>query len=302
MSDAGAGRAALAELLDHLRLERLEHNLFRGVSRDIGNQRVFGGQVLAQALYAATQTVDPASRVHSLHGYFLRPGDVTLPIVFDVDRSRDGRRFTARRTVAVQRGEQILNMACSFHREEAGLEHQDPMPDVPPPEALADQELADRRLVERAPVKLRKFLAHMAPFTFKPVEPLNLLRPEQRAPLQHMWVRTVGDLPDDQGLQRCLLTYVSDYYLIGTATLPHGVSFMQGRVQLASLDHAMWFHRDVRLDDWLLFRYESPSASHARGLARSSIFSRDGRLIASTAQEGLVRVRSRPEAGGGQEH
>ncbi len=285
--------AALKELVEHIQLERLELNLFRGESRDIGNQRVFGGQVLAQALYAATQTLpaDADLRVHSLHGYFLRPGDTTLPILFEVDRSRDGHRFSARRTVAIQRGEQILNMACSFHRSESGLEHQGRMPEVPDPDALADQGVVDRRLVERAPLKLKKFLAHVAPFVFRPVEPLDLLRPTRRPPLQHMWVKTVGDLPDDQDLQRCLLTYVSDYYLIGTATLPHGVSFMQGRVQLASLDHAMWFHDDVRLDDWLLFRYQSPRAGGARGLARSTVFSRDGRLIASTAQEGLVRVR-----------
>jgi acyl-CoA thioesterase-2 len=280
----------LSDLLVLLRLERLEENLFRGNSRDIGSERVFGGQVLGQALVAVTQTVE-GRPVHSLHGYFLRAGDPQAPIVYDVDRSRDGGSFTSRRVVAIQHGEQIFHMACSFQVPEEGLEHQLAMPKVPPPESLGRLGDIDESLLARAPAKLRRVLAHTRPFDTRPVDPIDPLHPQQRPPQQYIWIRTTDRLSEDDGLHRCMLAYLSDYHFISTAMLPHGVSLLDGRVQVASLDHAMWFHRPFRVDDWLLLAYESPSASGGRGLARGSIFARDGRLVASTAQEGLIRVR-----------
>jgi acyl-CoA thioesterase II len=282
----------LAELLELLRLERIEKNLFRGKSRDIGSPRVFGGQVLGQALVAAAQTVDDRP-AHSLHAYFLRAGDVAAPIVYHVDRSRDGGSFTSRRVVAIQHGEQIFHMAASFQAPEEGLEHQSAMPPVPPPESLRAARDMDEALLARAPEKLRRFLAHTAPFDIRPVEPIDPLNPPKRAPHQHLWIRTVGRLPDDDTLHRCLLAYLSDYHFVTTAMLPHGIHYLQGNVQIASLDHAMWFHRPIRVDEWLLLAYESPSAAGGRGFARGSIYARDGRLVASSAQEGLIRLRKR---------
>ncbi len=283
------------DLLGLLTLERLERNLFRGESRDIGSRRVFGGQVLAQALSAAYQTV--TKRVcHSLHGYFVRPGDINFPIVFDVDRARDGLSFSNRRVVAIQHGKPILNMAASFQAPEGGLEHQSGMPDVPPPESLAAAGGWSDELPAQMPVKMRRFLKHTAPFEFRPVERWDYTDTSPRKPLQHFWFRTVEPLPDDPQLHCCLMTYVSDYYLVGTAMLPHGLSSMDPRVQLASLDHAMWFHHPARMDQWLLFVFDSPSAAGARGLARGSVYTREGRLVCSTAQEGLMRVRDEQAA------
>ena len=282
----------LSDLLALLRLERLEENLFRGNSRDIGSERVFGGQVLGQALVAAIQTVE-GRHAHSLHGYFLRAGDTQAPIVYHVDRSRDGGSFSSRRVVAIQHGEQIFHMAASFQVPEAGLEHQLDMPKVPPPESLGRLGDIDEALLARAPAKLRRVLAHTRPFDTRPVDPIDPLHPQKRPPQQYIWIRTADRMPDDDGLHRCMLAYLSDYYFIATAMLPHGVSLLDGNMQVASLDHAMWFHRPFRVDEWLLLAYESPSASGGRGLARGSIFARDGRLVVSTAQEGLIRVRSR---------
>jgi len=283
--------AVLAELVELLSLERLEKNLFRGKSRDIGSPRVFGGQVLGQALVAATQTVE-GRPAHSLHAYFLRAGDIRAPIVYHVDRSRDGGSFTSRRVVAIQHGEQIFHMAASFQVPEPGLEHQSSMPDVPPPEQLRSMADMDEALLANAPEKLRRFLAHTAPFDIRAVDPVDPLNPQKRAPRQQLWIKTGDRLPDDDGLQRCLLAYLSHYHFVTTAMLPHGVHYLQGHVQIASLDHAMWFHRPARVDDWLLLAYESPNASGARGLARGAIYARDGRLVASTAQEGLIRLRA----------
>jgi acyl-CoA thioesterase-2 len=285
-------KAALADLLALLTLERLELNLFRGASADIGNPQVFGGQVLGQALVAANATVEGRS-VHSLHAYFLRRGDVDAPIVYEVDRSRDGHSFSSRRVVAIQHGEQIFHMAASFQTEEAGLVHQLPMPAVPPPEALRDlRELVDgqRALL---PAAALRFLQRETPFEFRVVEPVNYARPEPGEPRQHVWFRAVGQLPDDAQLHRCLLAYVSDYHLVGTALRPHGLSMASPNLTVASIDHAMWFHRPVRVDDWLLYAMDSPSASGARGLARASLFTREGLLVASTAQEGLMRATQR---------
>lgn len=286
----------LADLLGLMRLERLEENLFRGESRDIGSPRVFGGQVLGQALSAASRTVEGRD-AHSLHAYFLRAGDVEAPIVYEVDRSRDGRSFTSRRVVAIQHGRPILNLAASFQRAEQGLEHQADMPDVAPPSALADSRHYKRELLSKVPEKMRRYLTTRRPFEFRHVEPPDLLEPRQRAPRQFVWFRAVGELPDEPDLHRVLLAYVSDYNLIGTASLPHGISFLQGTVQMASLDHALWFHRPLRVDRWLLYALDSPSASGARGLARGQIFTEDGTLVASVAQEGLIRLWSDSPAG-----
>lgn len=281
----------LGDLIELLSLEQFERNLFRGQSRDVvGGRRVFGGQVLAQALQAATATVTNR-RVHSLHGYFVRPGDVEHPIVFEVERARDGMSFSNRRVVAIQHGKPILNMAASFHAPEDGLEHQVPIPDVPPPEALEPAVDALAKAEADLPEKQRLFYRHAAPFDFRPVEAGLFENVGPRPPVRHFWFRCVDALPDNPVLHSVLLTYVSDYYLLGTATLPHGLSFLREQVQLASLDHALWFHHAARLDEWLLFAFDSPAAAGARGLSRASVYTRDGRLVASIAQEGLMRVR-----------
>jgi acyl-CoA thioesterase-2 len=279
----------LADLLTLLTLETLERNLFRGTSRDIGNPQVFGGQVLGQALVAAHATVSGRD-VHSLHAYFLRRGDVNAPIVYEVDRSRDGHGFSSRRVVAIQHGEQIFHMAASFQVPEPGLAHQLPMPQVPPPESLPDlRSLVEGQRALLPPAALR-FLQRDTPFEFRVVEAQNYARAEPSAPRQHVWFRAVGRLPDDPQLHRCLLAYVSDYHLIGTALRPHGLTMASPNLVVASIDHAMWFHQPVRVDEWLLYAMDSPSASGARGLARASLFTREGVLVASTAQEGLLRV------------
>jgi acyl-CoA thioesterase II len=280
----------IADLLTLLELEQLEVNLFRGESRDIGSPQVFGGQVLGQALTAASRTVE-ARIVHSLHAYFLRRGDFNAPIVYQVDRSLDGHSFSNRRVVAIQHGEQIFNMAASFQVIEAGLEHQQAMPAAPPPESLPDSSHPPPELLARMPERLRRFFSQPRPFEFRLTQPLEYLRRQQSDPMRQVWFRAVGSLPDEERLHRCLLAYVSDFFLLDTATLPHGLSSLAKSIVMASLDHAMWFHRPLRVDDWLLYAMESPSASGARGFARAGIFSRDGRLVASTAQEGLVRVK-----------
>ncbi len=286
----------LADLLAHLELERLEVNLFRGDSRDIGSERVFGGQVLAQALRAAITTV--RNRLpHSLHAYFLRPGDVKAPIIYDVDRARDGLSFSMRRVVAIQHGHQIFNLSVSFHKDEEGLEHQADMPDVPAPEALPDAAEQARSLGRGGPQRLRRFFAEHSPFDFRFVEAPDLVNPQPSEPVRHVWFRPVDEVPEGDGLHRTLLAYVSDFHLIGTVTNPHAIAFSLGKLQMASLDHAMWFHSPPRLDDWMLYAMDSPRSAHARGFARGQIFTRGGKLIASTAQEGLVRVWAEDVAG-----
>jgi acyl-CoA thioesterase-2 len=277
------------ELLDLMTLEPLEVNLFRGDSRDIGTPRVFGGQVLAQALLAASQTVEDRM-VHSLHAYFLRAGDPDAPIVYSVDRSRDGRSFTARRVVAIQHGRQIFTLAASFQVPQPGVEHQFEMPDVPPPEDLEDEVALRKTDLDKAPPKLRRWFDRFGPFEFRPVVFQDPFDPQPLPPRQEIWFRLQGEVGDDQCLHRTLLAYVSDFHLIGTATLPHGISYQKGNLVMASLDHAMWFHRDVRVDDWLLYACDSPNTGGSRGLARGSIYDRSGRLVASTAQEGMIRV------------
>ena len=282
--------AQLADLLELLELEPLEVNLFRGESRDIGSAQVFGGQVLGQALTAASATVE-GRIVHSLHAYFLRRGDFNAPIVYQVDRSLDGHSFSNRRVVAIQHGEPIFNMAASFQVVEEGFEHQIEMPDVPPPESLADSSRPPPELLARMPQQLRRFLERPRPFEFRLAQPADFLSPGSAQPLRQVWFRAVDRLPEDERLHRCLLAYLSDYFLLDTATLPHGSALLHNTLVMASIDHAMWFHRPLRVDDWLLYAVESPSASGARGFARASVYARDGRLVASTAQEGLVRLR-----------
>jgi acyl-CoA thioesterase-2 len=281
--------AILADLLQLLELERIEDRIFRGESRDLGGARVFGGQVLGQALTAASYTVRDR-HVHSLHAYFLVAGDVNAPIVYEVDVARDGKSFSNRRVVAIQHGQPIFNMAASFQVPEQGLEHAAAMPNVPGPEGLADVRELPPEVLERVPEKMRRFLTHERPFEFRPVEPVHIVAPPRAAPSRHIWVRTVDKLPDNADLHRNVLAYVSDYQLVSTATLPHGIHFAEGRVQLASLDHAMWFHRPFRVDEWLLYAMDSPNASGGRGLALGRFFTQDGALVASTAQEGVVRV------------
>ena len=279
----------LKDLIGLLGLERIEDNIFRGDSRDIGSPQVFGGQVIGQALSAAQHTVD--DRVaHSLHAYFLRRGDVDSPIIYEVDRARDGGSFSNRRVVAIQHGRPILNLAASFQVPEVGLQHQVAMPDVPGPEGIKDLTEVAKDMLEHIPSKMRRFLTEKRPFEFRHVEPVDFEHPVKLAPKKHIWIRAVDALPNDPVLHQNLLTYVSDYELLGTATLPHGLSFTRGSVIMASLDHALWFHSDVKVDDWLLYAMDSPNSSGARGLARGQIFTQDGRLVASTAQEGLMRV------------
>jgi acyl-CoA thioesterase II len=279
------------DLIALLELEQLEVNLFRGESRDIGSAQVFGGQVLGQALAAASRTVE-GRIVHSLHAYFLRRGDFTAPIVYEVDRSRDGHSFSNRRVIAIQHGEQIFNMTASFQVVEEGLEHQIDMPKVPPPEELPDMVEVLKPLLAKLPERMQRFVEKPRPFEFRMVQTVNPLQPGKLQPLRQVWLRTCEPVPADESLHRKLLAYVSDFYLLDTATLPHGMSFFSSKVIMASIDHAMWFHRPLRVDDWLLYALDSPSASGARGFGRGSVFSRDGRLVASTAQEGLVRVVS----------
>ena len=280
----------LSDVLGLLELEALEVNLFRGESRDIGSPQVFGGQVLGQALSAAAATVEDRV-VHSLHAYFLRRGDCNAPIVYEVDRSLDGHSFANRRVVAIQHGQQIFNMTASFQVAEAGFDHQVTMPQVPPPESLPDLGHPPAELLARLPERVRRFIERPRPFEFRTVQPINLLQPRREDPVREVWFRAVGALADDEMLHRRLLAYLSDFFLLDTSTLPHGTTLLEPTLVMASIDHAMWFHRPLRVDDWLLYAIDSPSASGARGFARASVFARDGRLVASAAQEGLVRVR-----------
>lgn len=280
----------LADVLQVLKLERLEQDLFRGESRDPGHHRVFGGQVLGQALAAAYATVTDRA-VHSLHAYFLRAGDPDHPIVYEVDRSRDGTSFTSRRVVAIQHGKQIFHMSASFQAPEIGIDRQGQMPLAADPETLPDMAEVIERMEKSAPDRPRPFLDQQRPFDFRPAV---LPDPDGEVPKEpHMkiWFRAVDKLPDDDVLHRSLLAYASDYYLLGVATLDERLTLSREDLQMASLDHAMWFHRPARVDEWLLYVLDSPSAISSRGFARGSIYSRDGTLVASTAQEGLVRRR-----------
>ncbi len=283
----------LDELVTLLALERIEENLFRGQSQNLGWGTVFGGQVLGQALSAATQTVPSDRRVHSMHAYFLRPGDARKPIVYDVDRIRDGSSFTTRRVVAIQSGEPIFNFSASFQIEEGGFEHQDAMPEVPPPQALRTEQERLRALGDRLPKVFHERAFAERPFELRPADDTSdIVLPGPMAPARRVWLKTAGPLPDDPGLHRSLLAYASDHAFITTSLLPHGVGWHTPGMQVASLDHVMWFHEAFRVDEWLLYAIESPKAHGARGLVRGKVFTREGRLVASTAQEGLIRKRA----------
>jgi acyl-CoA thioesterase-2 len=284
----------LADLVALLALEKLEENLFRGQSQDLGWGTVFGGQVLGQALSASVQTVPPERHVHSLHAHFLKPGDVKRPIVYDVDRIRDGGSFTTRRVVAVQGGEAIFHLSASFQIEEPGFTHQDAMPaSVPAPETIPNEAERFASAMAKAPQALQRWNRVARPFDNRPVDESDeVVSPPMKAAKRMVWLKTVGALPDQPALHRCLLAYASDAWFLTTSLLPHGVTWLTPGMQVASLDHAMWFHAPFRADEWLLHVIESPVASGARGLVRGSVFKRDGTLVATTAQEGLIRRRS----------
>lgn len=291
-------QSPVSELIELLSLERLEQNLFRGQSRDIGTRYVFGGQVLGQALSAAQATMADPRPAHSLHAYFLRAGDVDHPIVYEVDQTRDGGSFSVRRVTAVQHGKVIFFCAASFQEAEQGAEHQLSMPEVPRPDDIQPAPPLPSETLEKLPTKVQRWLDRAGPFEFRHVYPRDELDPPKRPPYQQVWFRLpekVGDAPE---LHRALLAYASDFHLLGTATFPHGISYYQPNVQMASLDHALWFHRPFRADDWLLYSTDSPSATGSRGLARGMIYDVQGRLVASTAQEGLIRIVPDAEAAG----
>ncbi len=282
---------AIETLLSILDLEPLEHNLFRGLSPQVGWQRVFGGQVIGQALVAAGRTVEGRA-AHSLHAYFMRPGDPTVPIIYEVDRIRDGKSFATRRVVAIQHGQAIFSMSASFQVEEAGLEHQLPMPVVPPPEELPSETELKALFLESAPEPVRRYWERERALELRPVDLRHYVSREPLAPVQQVWIRATGPLPDDPQIHRSVLAYASDMTLLDTALFAHGRSIFDRDLQVASLDHALWFHRSFRVDEWLLYSEDSPSTSGARGFSRGNLFSRDGKLIASVAQEGLVRLRA----------
>ena len=284
-----SGIATLIRLLD---LEQLEDNLFRGQSLNPGWQRVFGGQVIAQALVAATRTVDAARPSHSLHGYFMRPGDPERPIIYDVARDRDGGSFSTRRIIAIQHGQPIFSMTASFHVDEPGLDHQTPMPDVPPPEALVGDKALVAVHAAHMPEGMRRYFERDRAIELKPCDPQHYVNPQEGEPGKlNVWFKSAGPLADDAALHRAVLAYASDMTLLDTSLVPHGRNIFDQQIMAASLDHAMWFHRSFRADDWLLYTQDTPSASGARGFNRGLVFDRKGRLVASTAQEGLIRVK-----------
>jgi len=283
---------SLSELVNLLNLEQFEVNLFRGQSYKTAWGRVFGGQVLAQSLHAATRTVPVERKAHSIHAYFILPGDINLPIIYDVERIRDGGSFTTRRVVAIQKGRPIFNMAASFQLEQEGLSHQIPMPKVPGPESLATDVEVLEGLAE-VPRQLKIALVPR-PIEFRPVESFEEMYFSGRS-FRHVWMKAKDVLPNDSSLHQQIMAYTSDYNLLSTALLPHTQRATDESMQLASLDHAMWFHRDFRIDEWLLYALDSPSSSNTRGFTRGSFFKQDGTLVASVVQEGLMRVRQAHE-------
>jgi acyl-CoA thioesterase-2 len=290
-SESKPERTAVEELIALLDLEPIEVNIFRGVSPQDRSQRVFGGQVLGQALVAASRTVEDRL-AHSLHAYFLLPGDPKVPILYEVDRSRDGRSFSSRRVVAIQHGRPIFHMSVSFDVAEADqLEHQIDAPKVPHPDSLPSEDDLRRQYIDRVPEQYRDHFLRKRPIEIKPVQSSDIFRPEKRPPFQSVWIRATDKLPDEVSLQQCILAYASDMTLLDTALLPHGIGWFDDKIQMASIDHAMWFHRPFRADQWLLYVQDSPSASGARGFNRGTIYTEDGKLVASVAQEGLMRLR-----------
>ncbi len=279
----------LGELLTLLKLEKIEENIFRGQSQDLGFGNVFGGQVLGQALSAAYQTVSAERRAHSLHAYFLRPGDASKPIVYDVDCIRDGKSFTTRRVVAIQNGRAIFNMSASFQINEPGFDHQDTAPEVPGPEGLESELELAVKVADKIPPTIRDKILCKKPIEMRTVDPIDSFNPEKREPLRYTWFKTIDEMPDDPAVHQYLLAYASDFGLLAPSLYPHGHSPWEPEMQVASLDHAAWFHREFRMDDWLLYAMKSDNACKARGLSNGRIYTREGKLVASVAQEGLIR-------------
>lgn len=290
--------SAMDGLIRTLDIEKLEENLFRGSSPQNGWQRVFGGQVIAQALMAAQRCVEDDRLVHSLHAYFMRPGDPSVPIIYQVERIRDGASFTTRRVVAIQHGKAIFSMSASFQVAEPGFDHQVAMPQVPPPEQLIGEKEFKEIFLADAPENVRRYWGRNRPIEIRPVSLVHYVSKEKLEPTAHIWVRAVGKVPDDHRYQAAILAYLSDMTLLDTSLYAHGTSIFDSNLQVASLDHAMWFHRPCDLRDWMLYTQDSPSASGARGMTRGSLYSRTGQLIASVAQEGLIRNRANDEKSG----
>jgi len=281
---------SVEELINLLDLEKIDENIYRGQNYQAPWGRVFGGQVMAQAAHAARRTVPEDRHLHSLHGYFILGGDISVPIIFQVDQIRDGRSFTTRRVVAIQKGRAIFNLSASFQIEEEGFEHQISMPNVPSPDALiSDREWASQYKKELPDLFKRYQQIH--PVEFRPVERFDPLNIRNQQPFRHIWLRANGPLPKDKQIQKEVLAYASDYNLMGTSLLPHRSNFDRKFIQMASLDHAMWFYHDFDLSDWLLYAMDSPAASNSRGLNRGNFFNQDGKLVASCVQEGLIRNR-----------
>jgi len=283
----------LEELVRLLELEEIEENIFRGQSQDLGFKNVFGGQVLGQALSAASYTAPQGRSAHSLHAYFLRPGDATRPIVYTVENMRDGKSFASRRVKAVQKGQPIFFMSVSFQRQESGFEHQDQMPDVPGPDGIASEMAQAQEMADQIPNGIREKILCEKPIEMRPVNPINPFHPEKKTPQKYVWFRTIKPLPDDAATHRYMLAYASDFNLVSTSLYPHGHTFWEPEMQVASLDHAMWFHRPLRMDQWLLYAIDSPNASQARGMSIGRIFSQEGLLVATVAQEGLIRYHDK---------
>lgn len=284
-------QSAVTELLDILDLEVLERNLFRGRSPKTGWQRVFGGQVIGQALVAAQRTVDPDRQVHSLHGYFLRPGDPSVPIIYEVDRIRDGGSFNTRRVVGVQHGEAIFSTSVSFHRQEPGLEFQMEMPEQALPEELMSELELSEQFLDTAPDNVKAYWSKGRPIEMRATSVEHFMTNNKLPPEQFVWFRATAPIPDDQALHAAVLAYASDMTLLDTALFPHGRKVFDPDLQVASLDHSMWFHRPIDMNDWVLFAQDSPNSNGGRGFTRGSLYSKRGVLIASCAQEGLIRPR-----------
>ena len=283
----------LEELLRLLKLEKIEGNVFRGQSQDLGFGSVFGGQVLGQALSAAYQTIQSDRKAHSLHAYFLRMGDANKPIVYEVDCIRDGKSFTTRRVVAIQKGRAIFNMSASFQIDEPGFDHQDRAPVVIEPEGIESELELAMQVADKIPDSIREKILCKKPIEFRPVNPINPFSPEKRAPVRYTWFKAIDKMPDDPIVHQYMLAYASDYGLVATSLYPHGHSYWESDMQVASLDHALWFHRDFRMDEWLLYVMKSPNAYKAKGLNNGKIYTREGKLVASVTQEGLIRSHAK---------
>lgn len=281
----------VAKLLELLELRALDDCLFVGASEDLGFRNVFGGQVIGQALMAAYRTVEPQRHAHSLHAYFLRAGDPDHEIIYEVTRIRDGRSFSARRVIARQHNQEILTLTASFQVDEPGFDHQAPMPDITPPDTIPSELSLRRQFAQMIPERIREQMTRERPIEIRPLQVLSPFKPEKLPPQKQNWFRAIATLPDELKWHHCILAYASDFGLLGTSLHPHGMTYYHRDMQVTSLDHSVWFHRDFRVDDWMLYSMDSPSASHGRGLNRGLIYNRQGILVASTAQEALIRHR-----------